>query len=261
MVPVAEVMPRAKAAAERALQLDPNLAEAHASLGLIAPFLNWDWTTAKQHYERAIELNPNYATAHHWYAEGYLIPMGRMDEAIAEIRKAQEMDPLSAVIATDMGKELYFARKYDDAIVELRRALEIDPNFVSAHNWISDSLLEKGNYQEAVAELEKTKPFREERTYIRQTAYLHARMGRRAQAQTELAKALQLSQGKSVSSGAVALTYAALGQKENAFLWLEKACEENSSFLTSVKFWTVFDPLRSDPRFADILVRVGLPQQ
>jgi|HubBroStandDraft_2_1064218.scaffolds.fasta_scaffold00046_8 TolB-like protein/DNA-binding winged helix-turn-helix (wHTH) protein/Tfp pilus assembly protein PilF len=259
LVPIAEAMPRAKAAAERALQLDPNLAEAHASLGLIAPFINWNWTEAKEHYERAIELNPNYATAHHWYAEGYLIPMGRVDDALVQIRKAQELDPLSAVIATDMGKELYFARRYDEAILELRRALELDPNFTSAHNWISDSFLEKGEYPAAIAELEKTKASREERVYIRQTAYLHARMGKRAQAEAELARALQLSRGKPVSSGAVALTYAALGDKDDAFLWLEKAYGENSSFMTSLKFWSVLDPLRSDPRFADLLHRVGLP--
>ena len=259
LIPVSEVMPRAKAAAEKALELDPNLAEAHASLGLIAPFLHWNWADAKKHYERAIELDPNYATAHHWYAEGYLMPMGQVDEAISEIRKAQQLDPLSPVIATDMGKELYFARKYDEAIAEFHRALEVDPSFVSAHNWISDTLLEKGNYLDAIAELEKTKPFREERIYIRQTAYLHARMGRHAQARAELAKALHLSRGKPVSSGAVALTYAALRDRDKAFLWLEKAYAENSSFMTSLKFWSVFDPLRSDPRFADLLNRVGLP--
>jgi len=260
LVPIAEAMPRAKAAAERALQFDPNLAEAHASLGLIAPFLNWNWAEAKEHYERAIELNPNYATAHHWYAEGYLMPMGRVDEALIEIRKARELDPLSAVIATDMGKELYFSRRYDEAIVELRHALELDPNFASAHNWISDSLLEKGEYSAAIAELEKTKSAKEQRVYVRQTAYLHARMGKRAQAQTELAKALELSRGKPVSYGSIALTYAALGDKEDAFLWLEKAYAENSSFMTSLKFWSVFDPLRSDPRFVDLLRRVGLSQ-
>lgn len=160
-----------------------------------------------------------------------------------------------------MGKELYFARRYDEAIAELQRALEIDPNFVSAHNWISDSLLEKGDYPAAIAELEKTKPFREERVYIRQEAYLHSRMGRRVQARTELAKSLQMSKGKQVSSGAVALTYASLGDKDNAFLWLDKAYTENSSFMTSLKFWTVFDPLRSDPRFVDLLRRVGLSQK
>jgi tetratricopeptide (TPR) repeat protein len=260
LIPVAQVMPRAEAAAEKALEVDGNLAEAHASLGLIAPFTNWAWADAKRHYERAIELNPNYATAHHWYAEGYLMPVGRADEAIAEIRKAQELDPLSAVIATDLGKELYFVHRYDQALVELRRALELGPNFVGAHNWISDTLLEKGMYREAIVELEKTRPFKEERVYIRQTAYLYARIGRRAEGRAALAKSLQLSQGKQVSSGAVALIYAALGDKDKAFLWPEKAYTERSSFMTSLKYWSVFDPLRSDPRFADLLRRVGLPK-
>jgi TolB-like protein/DNA-binding winged helix-turn-helix (wHTH) protein/Tfp pilus assembly protein PilF len=260
LVPVGQAMPRAQAAAERALELDSNLAEAHASLGLIAPFNDWNWADAERHYERAIELNPNYATAHHWYAEGYLMPVGRADEAIAEIRKAQALDPLSAVIETDLGKELYFVRRYDEALVELRRALELDPNFVSAHNWISDTLLEKRLYNDAIAELEKTKPFKEERVYIRQTAYLYARTGRRAEARAALAKSLQLSKGKQVSSGAIALTYAALGEKNESFQWLEKAYTDRSSFMTSLKYWSAFDALRGDPRFADLLRRVGLPQ-
>jgi len=247
ILPVEQAMPRAQAAAEKALELDGNLAEAHASLGLIAPFNNWNWADAARHYERAIELNPNYATAHHWYAEGYLMPVGRADEAIAEMRKAQGLDPLSAVIATDLGKELYFVHKYDQALVELHRALELDPNFVSAHNWISDTLLEKRMYNDAIAELEKTKAVKEQRIYIRQTAYLYARMGRRAEARAALAKSLQLSKGKQVSSGAVALTYAALGDKDESFRWLEKAYTERSSFMTSLKYWAVFDPLRSDP--------------
>jgi TolB-like protein/DNA-binding winged helix-turn-helix (wHTH) protein/Tfp pilus assembly protein PilF len=260
LIPVEQAMPRAQAAAEKALQLDSNLAEAHASLGLIAPFNNWNWTGAEHHYQRAIELDPNYATAHHWYAEGYLMPVGRADEAIAEIRKAQALDPLSAVIAADLGKELYFVRKYDDALVELRRALELDPNFTSAHNWISDTLLEKKMYNDAIAELEKTKPFREERVYVRQTAYLYARIGQQAEARAALAKALELSKGKQVSSGAVALIHAALGDKDESFQWLERACTERSSFMTSLKYWSVFDPLRGDARFSDLLRRVGLPQ-
>lgn len=260
LIPVEQAMPRAQAAAEKALQLDSNLAEAHASLGLIAPFNNWNWADAEQHYQRAIELDPNYATAHHWYAEGYLMPVGRAKEAISEIRKAQELDPLSAVIATDLGKELYFVRRYDDALVELRRALELDPNFISAHNWISDTLLEKKMYNDAMVELEKTKPFREERVYIRQTAYMYARMGLHAQARAALTKSLRLSRGKPVSSGAIALIYAALGDKDESFRWLEKAYTERSSFMTSLKYWSVFDSLRGDPRFGDLLRRVGLPQ-
>jgi TolB-like protein/DNA-binding winged helix-turn-helix (wHTH) protein/Tfp pilus assembly protein PilF len=257
-VPIAEVMPKAKAAAEKGLELDINLAEAHTSLGLIAPFFDWNWADAKRHYERAIALNPNYATAHHWYGDRHLMPMGRVADALAEIRNAQALDPLSPIIITDLGKDLYFARRYDEAVVEFRRALEIDPNFVAAHNWLSDTFLEKKMYLEARAELEKTKPFKEERIYIRQTAYLYARTGRRAEARRALAKSLQLSRGKQVSSGAVALVYAALGDKDRAFLWLGKACAVRSSFMTTLKFWSVFDILRSDRRFKELVRRVGL---
>jgi TolB-like protein/DNA-binding winged helix-turn-helix (wHTH) protein/Tfp pilus assembly protein PilF len=252
------MMPEAKAAAEKALELNNDLAEAHTSLGLIDPFLDWNWASSKKHFERAIALNPNYATAHHWYAEAYLMPTGQVDEALAELGKAQTLDPLSPIITTDLGKDLYLARRYDEAMIQLRRALEIDPNFVSAHNWLSDTFLEKGMYAEAMAELEKTKPFKEDRVYIRQTAYLYARMGKNAKARRALARSLELSQGKPVSSGAVALTYAALGDKDKVFLWLEKAYVAKSTFVTTLKFWPVFDSIRSDVRFTDLLQRVGL---
>lgn len=248
----------AKTAAEKALELNSELAEAHTSLGLIAPFVDWNWAESQRHFQRAIALNPNYATAHHWYGEVYLMPAGRADEAIAEIRKAQELDPLSPVITTDLGKDLYLARRYEEAVVELRRALEIDPNFISAHNWLSDTFLEQGKYADAIAELEKTKPVKEERIYVRQTAYLYARMGRRAEARRALARSLLLSQGKPVSLGAVALVYAALGENDKAFLWLEKAYAEKSSFMTTLKYWSAFDPIRSDPRFTDLVKRTGL---
>jgi TolB-like protein/DNA-binding winged helix-turn-helix (wHTH) protein/Tfp pilus assembly protein PilF len=255
------MMPEAKAAAEKALVLNNNLAEAHTSLGLIAPFMDWNWAASKMHFERAIALNPNYATAHHWYAEAYLMPNGQVDDALAELGVAQTLDPLSPIITTDLGKDLYLARRYDEAVIQLQHALEIDPNFVSAHNWLSDTFLEKGMYAEALAELEKTKPFKEDRVYIRQTAYLYARTGQNAEARRALAKSLRLSQGKPVSWGSVALIYAALGDKDNAFLWLEKAYDAKSSFVTTLKFWSVFDSIRSDARFTDLVRRVGLNNQ
>jgi tetratricopeptide (TPR) repeat protein len=153
---------------------------------------------------------------------------------------------------------LYLARSYDEAVIQLRRALELDPNFVSAHNWLSDTFLEKGMYAAATAELEKTKPFKEDRVYIRQTAYLYARMGKNAEGRRALVKSLKLSHGKPIGSGAVALTYAALGDKDKTFLWLEKAYAAKSSFVTTLKFWPVFDPIRSDARYTDLVRRVGL---
>lgn len=252
------MMPEARAAAQRALDLNPDLAEAHTSLGLIAPFVDWNWAEGKKHFERALALNPNYATAHHWYAEAYLMPTGHVEDALNQLRTAQMLDPLSAVITTDLGKDLYFARRYDEAVIQLQRALELDPSFVSAHNWLSDTFLEKEMFAEAIAELEKTRPFKEERVYVRQTAYLLARSGKDVEARRALAKSLQLSQGKEVSLGAVALVYAALGDKDNAFSWLEKAYASKSSFMTTLKFWSVFDPIRSDERFVDLIRRVGL---
>jgi tetratricopeptide (TPR) repeat protein len=252
------MMPEAKMAAEKALELNSDLAEAQTSLGLIAPFVDWNWAESRKHFERALILNPNYATAHHWYAEAYLMPTGQVEDALAELHTAQTLDPLSPVITTDLGKDLYLARRYDEAVIQLQRALELDPNFVSAHNWLSDTYLEKQMYPEAVAELEKTKPFKEDRVYIRQTAYLHARMGKRVEARRELARSLELSQGKEVSLGAVALVYAALGDREKTFSWLERACTAKSSFITTLKFWSVFDPIRSDARFTNLVRRVGL---
>jgi TolB-like protein/DNA-binding winged helix-turn-helix (wHTH) protein/Tfp pilus assembly protein PilF len=252
------MMSEAETAAKKALTINSNLAEAHTSLGLIEPFLDWNWEAGKAHFERAIALNPNYATAHHWYAEAYLMPRGQVDEALAELEKAQALDPLSAIIATDFGKDLYLARRYDEAIVQLRRALELDPNFVSAHNWLSDTFLEKGMYAEASAELNKTRPFKEERVYVRQMAYLDARMGKRNQARKALEQSLLLSKGKDISMGAVALVYAALGDKERTFFWLNRACSARSSFVMTLKFWSVFDPIRSDHRFEELLHRVGL---
>jgi len=159
-----------------------------------------------------------------------------------------------------LGKELYFGRRYDEAMVEFRRALELDPTFVSARNWLSDTFLEKGMYQEAMAELKTTRPFKEDRVYIRQTAYLYARMGRRSQAERALEKSLQLSKGKHVSAGAVSLVYAMLGNKDKSFFWLERAYEEKSSFMTSLKFWPAFDEMRADPRFINLLRNVGVPE-
>ena len=155
---------------------------------------------------------------------------------------------------------MYFAHNYDEAIVQFRRALELDANFVSAHNWLSDTFLEKGMYLEAIAELEKTRSFKEERVYLRQRAYMYARMGRRSEAEGALAKSLHLSRGKQVSSGAVALVYAMLGKKDSSFLWLQNAYTEKSSFMMTLKLWPAFDPMRSDPRFGDLLRKVGLPE-
>jgi TolB-like protein/Tfp pilus assembly protein PilF len=259
MIPQAEALPKAKAAAEKALGIDDTLAEAHASLGLIAPFFDWDWREAEQQFRRAIELNPNYATAHHWYGDGYLMPMGRIDEALAEVRRARELDPLSPIIITDVGKELYLARRYDEALAELQKALELNPNFISAEKWLASVYMDKGKYKEALALVERMKPAIGEADYTVSVASVYALMGRQREARRLLARLLDLAQRKYVDPGQIASVYLRLGEKDQAFAWFEKAYAAKSAHMTSLKVWSLYDPLRSDPRFADLVRRVGLP--
>src|SRR5262249_15344833 len=152
-----EAASRARIPIEKALSLDKDLAEAHTSLALITPILNWDWEESRKHYQRALELSPNYATAHHWYADGYLAPMGRLDEAIAEMRKAQQLDPLSPIITVDVGKDLFMARHYDEAIAQLKKALELSPTFPAAHYWLFYVYIEKQMFDEAAKEVESVR--------------------------------------------------------------------------------------------------------
>lgn len=257
ILPPSEVTPKARAAAEKALAIDPNLAEAHASLGLILPCEDWDWEEAKRQFERAIELNPNYATAHQWYAEGYLTPMGRLDEALAALRVAQRLDPVSPIILTDIGKTLYFARRYDEAIAQLRRALDLDPTF-PANGWLLEAYLEKGMYEQALKIIESEKVSGGRRESVAGSAYVSARMGRREQARKLLAELPNLSQREHVDPGEIATAYLALGDEDQAFTWLERAYAERSNYMSSLKVWPIYDPVRSDPRFLDLERRVNL---
>lgn len=249
----------AKAAAERAVYLDDSLSEAHTSLAILAPYFDWNWAESKKHYERALELNPNYATAHHWYGDAYLEEMGEIDRALTEIAKAQQLDPLSPIIATDLGKGLIFARRYDDAIAQLKKAQELDPNFGLAHYWLFYAYTEKGMYSDAFKELDKIKPLLGPNRHLAEAAFLEARSGNKEQARKMLAQVLQISQREYVNPAAIAYACTALGDKDQAFAWLEKGYAEKIPFVGSLKIVPALDPLRSDPRFADLVRRVGLP--
>ncbi len=258
ILPQPLALQKAKAAAEKAVALDDHLAEAHASLGLLHTFIDWNWNEAKRELERAIELNPNYATAHHWYGDGYLAPVGRIDDAIAELRKAQELDPLSPIIVTDIGKALYYARRYDDAITELNKALELDPNFSQAHGWLSSVYLEKGMLKESQSEAALAHRDAQPQDLLLQSAYVAAREGRKEEARRLLSQLLPTLQKDWMDPGAIALVYGAMGERNEAFAWLGKSCDSHSSFMTSLKMWPAYDPLRNDPRFDDLIRRVGL---
>ena len=253
------MLTKAKAAAEQALRLDPTLADAHTSLALISSHLEWKFDQAREHYQRALELNPNYSTAHHWYGDAYLAPLGQFDRAFAEMHKAQELDPLSPIIGTDIGKNLVFARRYAEAIAELKKALDLDPSFDEAHHWLWYAYMEKGTYREALAELDKAKRYRGARQSKADRALLEARLGNRKIAY-QLVKELVSQARAHPYPSQIAFIYMALGDSDQAFAWLERAYNARSIDLIALRVDPLFDPVRSNPRFDDLVRRVGLPE-
>jgi serine/threonine protein kinase/tetratricopeptide (TPR) repeat protein len=252
-------MPQAKSAALKALSLDDKLAEAHAALGQIIVYYDLDFYGAEREYQRAIQLNPNYATAHQWRAEN-LSALGRHDEAFAEIRRALELDPLSIIINRVYGDILLYSRRYDQAIDQYRKTIEMDPNFVTAHYFLGRAYEAKGMYDQAVEEYTKatgTGGPTPERLVLMNEAY--RKYGWRAYLQTGVK--LTLEQGKTmyVPPFVIASSYARLGEKDEALKWLEKAYEQRDYRMTLLNVAFEFDGLRSDPRFIDLVRRVGLP--
>jgi len=249
-VPAKEGYPKALEEALKALEIDDKLAEAHASLAFIKSNYDWDWSGAEQEFKRAIELNPGSATAHHFYGLALAYMGGRFEEAIDESKRAVELDPLSLIINADLGHVFYEARKYELAIEQERKTLEMDPNFNPAHHWLGLAYLQKSMDKEGIAEFEKEFPF---------LGYAYAVAGRRAEAQQVLDKLNELSKQKYVPAVSMARIYVGLGEKDKAFEWLEKAYLDGSiGGGTGIAVDPIFDPLRSDPRFKDILRRMNL---
>jgi DNA-binding winged helix-turn-helix (wHTH) protein/Tfp pilus assembly protein PilF len=248
---------QARAAASRALELDEKLAEAHAALALILQNYDWDWQGSEREYRRAIDLSPNYATAHHWYAE-HLMWLGRFDEALAESERARQLDPLSLIIAADHGAILYFSRQYDRAIEQFRKVLEKDPSFSRA-GFVIYPYVEKGMFSEALAQAEVSHHvYGAGPWYWSTLAYIYGREGQKERARRELEKLEQLIHRQQADP--VSMMYAHLGleDKNEALADMEKAYSEHFSIVTTLKVEPAFDPLRSDPRFQDLLRRVGL---
>jgi tetratricopeptide (TPR) repeat protein len=252
-------MPQARAAALRALELDENLAEAHTALALIAQNQDWDWQTSEKEFRRAIELNPNYATAHHWYAE-HLMWLGRFDEALSESERARQLDPLSLIIAADYGAILLFSRQYDRAIEQFRSVLRKDPNFGRA-SVIWAAYVEKRMFTQALAQIESWHRLNGEGPwYWSWQAYIYGRAGQTERARRELEKLEKVSRHEQVNPVIMLWAHLGVGDKEEALADLEKAYSEHFNILTTLKVEPAFDPLRSDPRFQDLLRRVGLAQ-
>jgi len=262
MAPQNEFMPKARAAALKALAIDETLAEAHTSLALIAENYDYDWQTAEKEYQQAIELNPNYTTAHQWYAE-CLMWQGRFDEALRKSERARRLDPLSVIIATDQGAILFYSRQYDQAIEQLRVVLEMQPDFSRAHGLLIGAHVQKGRFEDALRQIEAFRQFLGGIPWD-DMAYVQGRWGRKAEARQALAKFEQMvRRGQlpltSLTPGLL-LAYLGAGRKEEAIALLQKAYAEHSNAVVGIKVDPIYDPLRSDPRFQDLLRRVGLAQ-
>lgn len=251
-------MPRAKAAALEALERDANLAEAHTTLAHVGAFYDWEWETAEERFRRAIEVNPKYPMSYHWYAL-YLAAMGRHDEALSAEKEAQKRDPLSLIINKNVGTILYYARRYDEAIEQYSKTLELDPVFVRTHFYLGIAYEQQGLFAEAIAELEKAARLSERDTVcLAALGRAYAGSGQRDRAQQILARLRGRSKQRYIPSLSLAVVELALGENDRAFDLLDKAYEERSSWLVSLKIDPWFDGIRTDPRYMDLVQRVGL---
>jgi serine/threonine protein kinase/Tfp pilus assembly protein PilF len=253
-----DAYPTAKAAALKALQLDEKLAEAHTALGLLLCFGDLDMAGSISEFQRAIALNPNYATAHHWYGNGPLLALGRFEEAIAEGKRAIELDPLSPIINADLGQNLYIARRYDEAIAQLRKTLEIDPTFYYAHYNLGIALQRKGDVPAAIAEYTKAQQLSDDLFVQVLLAAAKAQSGDKDAAIQMLAELEELSRHRYVPSYWRTLLYLSLGNRDEAIRRLEQAIAgyENLT-MTMIKADPKLDPLRGDPRFEALVQKVG----
>jgi TolB-like protein/DNA-binding winged helix-turn-helix (wHTH) protein/Tfp pilus assembly protein PilF len=257
VMPPTEAFPKAKTAAIKALELDGALGEAHNSLAFVLDGFDWDLDAGGKEFQRAIELNPGYATAHHWYA-WHLSLLGRYDEAIIEMRKAENLDPLSLIINADLAELLALAHSYDESIRQSRKTIEMDPNFALAHSQLAQAFLQKHMYDEAVAEMQiAVRLSANSPTCIANLARAYVAAGKKSEAMKLLSDLKKRSNSTYSNAAEIAMIYASLGDADQAMTWLEKGYEER--FNPGVLLRPAFDPLRSDLLFQNLLHRVGLP--
>jgi TolB-like protein/Tfp pilus assembly protein PilF len=254
-----EAMPKAKAAAVKGLEIDEDLAEAHVSLGYVGFTYDGDWPAAGKHFEQALTLNPAYSSTHTFYAL-YLSSLGRSEEALEVAKRALDLDPASPAVSHSLAVQLYLARKFDQAIEQAQHTLEMEANFAISYAVLGEVYLAKGMYREGLPALEKYSALsRRSATSLAFLGYSHARLGERKEALRMIEELKAASQQSLARALFVALVYAGLEDKDQAFTWLEKAYEERFNRLAYLKVEALWDPLRSDPRFTDLLRRVGIP--
>jgi TolB-like protein/DNA-binding winged helix-turn-helix (wHTH) protein/Tfp pilus assembly protein PilF len=244
--------------ATRALALDPTLADAYTALAYVKHY-NWDWNAAEQDFKRAIDLNPSYANAHNFYAS-FLMSRGRIEESIASSTRARELDPFSLAISAQRGFLLENARRYGEAIEQLRSVIAMDPNHYQAHWFLGHTYAANKQFDEAIAASQKAVDLSERAPgALGMLGLVYGLAGKNDEANKILNELLELNKHRYVTPAALVNIYIGLGNKEQAFVWLEKAFQERSNYLAYLKVFPILDPLRSDPRFADLVQRVGLP--
>jgi eukaryotic-like serine/threonine-protein kinase len=258
-LPAGEFIPKAEAASKKALELDATLAEPHAVLGLIKFEYQWDWEGAEKELKRAMELDPNYPTAYHWYSNS-LEEQGRLEEALAWIRRAQDLDPLSTVISSNAGEVLSFMQRHEDAIEQLNKTLELDPTFPAALVVLGDLYAQQNKYDDAIGALQRVRQILgADNPYgAGDLGYVYAKAGKRNEAIDILNHLLEFSRKGSALSVQIAYVYAGLGDKEQAFAWLEKGYHERNAQLGYLKIDPIWNSLRSDSRYTALLKRMGL---
>ncbi len=259
VVPPRQAMPKAKAAAVKALEIDDHLAEAHVSLGYVSFTYDGDWSAAGKHFEQALALNPIYSGAHTFYAF-YLNSLGRSEEALAVAKRALDLDPASPAVSHSLAVQLYLARRFDQAIEQAHNTLEMDANFAISYQLLGEVHVSKGLYREGLLALEKFSALSRTSAISRAlVGYSHARLGERSAALRIIEELTSASKHSFIPAFLYALVYAGLEDKDQAFGWLEKAYEERFNRLAYLKQDALWDPLRSDPRFIDMLRRLGIP--
>ena len=259
-LPPKEAYPRARVAAEKALEIDDTLAEAHTSMGWIHTFYDWDWVAAEDEFNRALELNPNYATGHEWYGVS-LAPMRRFDEGTVSVKRALELDPLSLMINSVYGLGLYWERRYDEALDQYRKTVEMDPNFSLVYLFLGWTYSAKGMWEEAIVASNKFMTLSQGNPFgVGTLGSVYAMSGQRYKALKMLDRLNELSQERYVSPFYRAIIYMGLGEKDQAFEYLEKAYLERESWMATLGTFPLLDSLRSDPRFTALLKKMGLKE-
>lgn len=259
IIPPSEAHPRSKEAVTKALEIDETLSEAHMVLATILESSDWNWRAAEEEFKLAIDLKPNDATAHHLYGL-FLERRGRLGEAAPEMAEALKLDPVSLIVNKNVGDPFYYMRRYDEAIEQYRKTLELDPNFFLARLWLGKSYEQKGMYKEAIAEFQNAMSSEDNPAILGALGHVYAVAGNKGGAEKVIKELKGLSE-RYVAPYHIAIIYAGIQKKDEAFHWLEEAYQSRDEWLLYLKIDPRLDSLRSDPRFSNLLARAGFPQQ